>query len=105
MITNLIVTAYCACHICCGPNAQGITASGKKPIEGITVAASRKIPFGTKIAIDGKTYIVQDRLAKKYDGRVDIYMSSHKKALNFGKQQKQVTIYDNRTTTTVQQCN
>lgn len=92
MITNLIVTAYCACHICCGSKASGITASGLKPVEGITVAASRSLPFGTRIIIDGHTYKVQDRLAKRYDNRIDIYMVSHRSALSFGKQIKQVTI-------------
>ena len=92
MITNLIVTAYCACHICCGSNASGIAANNHKPIAGITVAASRHYPIGTKIVIDGHTYTVQDRLANKYDDRIDIFMSSHKKAKEFGIKHKQVTI-------------
>lgn len=94
MITNtLVVTAYCACRICCGPNAHGITASGAKPVEGITIAASRSIPFGTVIAIEGiGNRVVQDRLARRYDNRIDIFMSSHKRALQFGKQTKKVVI-------------
>ena len=31
------VTHYCACTKCCGPNAQGITASGKKVAVGILI--------------------------------------------------------------------
>lgn len=92
MITNLIVTAYCQCVICCGPNAHGITADGHKPVQGVTVAASRSIPFGTHIVIDKHIYTVQDRLAKRYDNRVDIYFNNHKDALRFGKQKKQVEI-------------
>ena len=96
MITNLIVTAYCACTICCGPNAKGITASGKRPIEGITIAASRQYHFGTKVAINGHVYIVQDRLAKKYDNRVDIYFNRHSDAKKFGIGHYDVTIYENK---------
>lgn len=93
ILSNIVVTAYCACRLCCGNNAShGLTASGVKPTEGITVAASRKIPFGTKLAIDGRTYTVQDRLAKRYDNRVDIYFASHKRALQFGKQTKNVIL-------------
>jgi 3D (Asp-Asp-Asp) domain-containing protein len=92
MITNLVVTAYCACSICCGPHPSGLTASGKKPIEGITVAASRQYPFGTRLMIEGHTYIVQDRLAKRYDDRVDIYFSKHKDAKKFGLKHESVDI-------------
>lgn len=95
MITNLVVTAYCVCKICCGSHASGLTASGDLPREGITIAASRSIPFGTHVHITGFTndFIVQDRLAKRYDSRVDIYMASHRDALRFGKRTLQVTVY------------
>lgn len=87
------VTAYCACKKCCGPNAKGITASGKPAIEGITIAASRSIPFGTKLYIEGiGTRIVRDRLAKKYDDRIDVFMENHDKALKFGKKRLTVTV-------------
>ena len=95
MITNILVavtTAYCSCKLCCGTNAKGICADGKKPVQGITVAASRKYPLGSLCIIDGKTYKIQDRLAKKYDSRVDIYFNSHKEALKYGKQKHEVTI-------------
>lgn len=79
------VTAYCACKKCCGPNAMGITASGKKVQEGVTIAASRSIPFGTKMKIEGVGIReVQDRLHRKYDNRIDIFFNSHEKAKLFG---------------------
>jgi len=87
-----IITAYCACVICCGPNSPQPTASGSLPHEGITIAAPRNIPFGTKIKVAGREYIVQDRTAKRYDGRFDIFMNSHKKALRFGKQKHKIQI-------------
>lgn len=93
ILTNVILTGYCSCHLCCGSHAkQGITADGHKPIAGITVAASRSIPFGTHVIISGHTYTVQDRLAKKYNGRIDIYFDKHKDALRFGKQTNNATI-------------
>jgi 3D (Asp-Asp-Asp) domain-containing protein len=94
MITNAIVTAYCACKICCGQTSHGICADGHKPIAGVTVAASRNIPLGTHIHISGFTndFVVQDRLAKRYDNRFDIYFKSHNDALKFGLQHHDVTI-------------
>lgn len=92
ILTNVVITAYCACTLCCGKWSGGPTASGKMPMQGITVAAPRSIPFGTRVIIDGKTYTVQDRLAKKYDSRFDIYFNDHKQALKFGKQKHNVTV-------------
>lgn len=87
------VTAFCACKKCCGPNAKGITASGKPVVEGVTIAAPRSIPFGTKLYIEGVGIrIVQDRLAKKYDNRIDVFFNSHEKALKFGKKRLTVTV-------------
>lgn len=85
MITNLLVTSFCACAACCGLKSKGVTASGVKPVQGVTVAASRKIPFGTRIYIQGIGWrTVQDRLAKAYDGRIDLYVKSHKAAKRWG---------------------
>ena len=79
------VTAYCPCRICCGPGATGVTASGVAPSKGITCAASRSIPFGTVLSIQGVgTRIVQDRLAARYDSRIDVFFSTHADAKRFG---------------------
>jgi len=97
MITNIItatITAYCACKEVC-TKGTGITANGQKPIQGITIAASRTIPFGSKVIVPSSillfsplqgsnNFTVQDRLAKRYDSRFDIYMSSHESARKFG---------------------
>lgn len=96
MITNIItatITAYCSCKLCCGSNAKGITAANVKPTQGITIAAPRKYLLrSTKVVINGHTYTIQDRLAKRFDNRFDIYFNSHKEALQFGKKQLTVTI-------------
>ena len=82
---EVTVTAFCHCSKCCGIYADGITASGVPVEEGVTIAASRAIPFGTKLEIEGVgVRVVQDRLAMKYDSRIDIYFDSHQKALEFG---------------------
>lgn len=96
MTNLLVVTAYCACKLCCGYPAKGITASGVKPVEGITIAMARTIPFGTKIYIEGVgPRIVQDRLALRFDNRVDVYFKKHKDAKRFGKQTLKV-IYETK---------
>lgn len=84
ILTNALLTAYCACKLCCGPNAKGITASGQRPVQGITIAASRTIPFGTQVFIDNKQFLVQDRLAKRFDSRFDLYFHKHEDAKKFG---------------------
>lgn len=92
ILTNITITAYCACQLCCGSKASGICADGHPPRQGITIAASRRIPLGTHVLINGHEYIVQDRLARKFDNRIDIYFNNHKDALKFGKQTNNVTI-------------
>lgn len=54
------VTHDCACSKCCGDNADGITASGKRVAPGM-VAMSSYYPFGTVLVINGEVYTVEDR--------------------------------------------
>ena len=82
------VSHYCSCSKCCA-GATGITASGKRVSEGM-IACPSSIPFGTKILIDGVTYICEDTgsyIKFTQDGtmRVDIYVSSHSEALRRGR--------------------
>ena len=42
--------------------------------------------------VDGHEYVVQDRLAKKYDSRFDVYFASHKDAQKFGLQHHNVVV-------------
>ena len=88
---TMVVTAYCPCRKCCG-KTDGITASGVKAKQGVTVAADTRFPFGTKLEIDGKIYTVQDRGGAIKGNRIDLYFESHQSALNFGRQTKEVTI-------------
>lgn len=77
------VTAYCSCSKCCGKRT-GRTASGTKATAGRTVAASSKFSFGTKLKINGKTYVVEDRGGAVKGNKIDVYMSSHSAALRWG---------------------
>ena len=87
-----IITAYCHCAKCCG-KTDGITASGVKAVEGVTVATDSSIPFGTKVYIDGVgERIVQDRGSAIKGKKIDLYFENHQSALNFGRQTKQVII-------------
>ncbi|CAK0776778.1 3D domain-containing protein [Azospirillaceae bacterium] len=91
-MTNIFVaTFYCACRLCCGPDAAGITASGDRPVEGVTVAAPRSFPLGSRVActipglFTNRVFVVQDRTARRYDGRWDFFVKDHRKALQLGK--------------------
>jgi 3D (Asp-Asp-Asp) domain-containing protein len=91
------ITAYCPCSQCCG-KSNGITASGKKAHYGYV--ACNWLPFGSKVRIAGLgEFIVMDRGAKSQFGsknnhikHLDIFMNSHKEALNFGLQYREVSI-------------
>ena len=83
------LTAYCACGKCCR-KSNGITASGAKAVEGVTVAADTRFPFGTKLIIGGHEYTVQDRGGSVKGNKIDVFFSSHQSAINFGVQYKEV---------------
>lgn len=78
------VTAYCPCAKCCGKHANGITAMGTAATQGRTVAAPSNFSFGTKLLINGKTYVVEDRGGAIKGNRIDIYVNSHAEALKWG---------------------
>ena len=77
------VTAYCSCAKCCG-KTTGYTASGTKATAGRTIAASSQFAFGTKLIINGKEYVVEDRGGAITGNKIDIYMNSHAEALAWG---------------------
>ena len=77
------ITAYCPCSKCCGKKT-GITASGTRATAGRTVAASSQYAFGTKLLINGKVYIVEDRGGAIKGNKIDIYMNTHAEALAWG---------------------
>ena len=88
-----IVTAYCACKLCTGTHHDlNLTAAGNRPIVGRTIAGPRAVHLGSSVIIGGHTYTVEDHTAKRFDGRFDIFMRTHKEAVAFGKQKLTITI-------------
>ena len=88
------LTAYCACSKCCG-KSDGITASGTKAKQGRTIAVDPKqISYGTKVVINGHTYVAEDCGGSIKNNRIDIFFDSHKEAWNFGVQYADVYIIE-----------
>jgi 3D (Asp-Asp-Asp) domain-containing protein len=56
------------------------------------VACPRKYSFGTKVLINGKVYICEDRTNIKYDGIFDILFRSEEEMQKWGKRILPVTI-------------
>ena len=77
------ITAYCSCSKCCR-KTTGRTSSGTQATSGRTVAAPSKFAFGTKLNIGGHIYTVEDRGGAIKGNRIDIYVSSHSAALQWG---------------------
>ena len=100
-VMQMEVTAYCACTLCCGPNAQGITASGKLVSynDGKFVAADTSVlPFGTRLVIPGyadeQAVEVIDRGGAIKGNKLDLYFDSHDEALEWGRQTLDVTVIE-----------
>lgn len=94
------VTAYCACVKCCGPNAIGLTASGKDISynSGKFVAADTSVlPFGTKLIIPGyhgQAVEVIDRGGAIKGNKLDVFFPTHQEALVWGRQHVAVTVVE-----------
>ena len=88
------LTAYCNCSKCCGQWAGGETASGVMPVAGRTIAVDPSvIPLGTRVVINGHTYVAEDTGGAIKGNKIDIFFSSHSEAMNFGVQYAEVFIY------------
>ena len=98
------LTAYCPCSKCCGQHALNrpkdengnpivYTASGARAEAGVTIAVDpRVIPYGTKVQINGHTYIAQDTGGAIKGNRIDVYFDDHQEAWNFGTQKAEVFV-------------
>lgn len=86
---EVVTTGYCNCSLCCGKWAGGHTASGTVPKANHTLAVdahSPKVPMGTKIVMNGKTYKVEDTgNFARYGTDFDIYFDNHAAAQAWGK--------------------
>lgn len=98
------ITAYCACKKCCDnwaecrpldDNGNPIVygASGKVLTSGYSIAVDPSvIPYGTKVYIDGREYIAHDTGGAIDGNRIDLYMGSHKDALEWGVQYREIFV-------------
>lgn len=108
MPATTIFSAYCACTICCGPNAVGLSADGTIPRKSKTGAAGKSIKLGTIINVkipgnphwQNRTITITDRIAERYaSSRIDIFLGDHNAAKKFGIQKGTYTIKKPQRTT------
>ena len=87
------LTAYCPCQSCSG-GWETQTATGKTATAGRTIAVDPSvIPYGTKVEIDGHTYIAEDCGGGVKGNHIDIFFNSHSEVKAFGKKNTTVKIY------------
>lgn len=102
-IGEVMVTAYCPCSQCCGPYANGITASGKtaKPKHTIAVDAYNPIvPMGTKVVIEGVVYTVEDTgNLNHYGNDFDIFYASHAETSQWGRRKVEAFLAEGNSNT------
>jgi 3D (Asp-Asp-Asp) domain-containing protein len=86
-------TAYCSCKKCCDKDPSnkwyGITASGRKARWGTVAVDRRLIKLGSRLRIEGfpKTVFRADDVGGAIKGKhIDLWFTSHRKALEFGRQ-------------------
>lgn len=77
-----------------GDAGYGITASGKKVQEGMTIACPRSMPFGTKVVVPelDASFECQDRGGAITEGHIDLFMNNLKDAQTFGRQKFEVVV-------------
>ncbi|MDO8443776.1 MAG: hypothetical protein Q7S78_02225 [Candidatus Azambacteria bacterium] len=92
---SVILTAYSS-TVDQTDDTPFITASNTRTRDG--VIAANFLAFGTKVKIPGifgdKVFTVEDRMAKKHDGKIDIWFSERYLAKKFGVQEADVLILE-----------
>lgn len=108
-------TGYCNCGKCCGwertffglghpvyssgpnkgkPKRVGVTASGTTTQHGTIAADTTKLPFGTVVYVPGYGYgRVEDRGGAIKGNKLDLWFSSHEKALRWGRKKMKVKVW------------
>ncbi|MEN7972660.1 MAG: 3D domain-containing protein [Verrucomicrobiota bacterium] len=115
-IVKMETTGYCKCGKCCGwkrnwkfqpvvaygptkgrPKTVGITASGTRAGWGTIAADTRHYPFGTIIYIPDYGWGRVEDIGGGIKGKhIDLYFPSHRQALEWGREWKQVKIWKPR---------
>ena len=79
------ISYYSELDSCHYPTNDGcLTASGK--IAEVGMVATNLYSFGTRLLIDGKEYVVEDRISKRYNNRIDIFVGYGQRAYNQAKE-------------------
>lgn len=79
-VGNFKITHYCPCYTCNGSWGSK-TALGTIMTPNRTIAVDpRVIPLGSKVEINGKTYIAEDTGGAIKGNRIDMCVSSHSEA-------------------------
>lgn len=79
-VGNFKITHYCPCYTCNGSWGSK-TALGTTMTPNRTIAVDpRVIPLGSKVEINGKTYIAEDTGGAIKGNRIDMCVSSHSEA-------------------------
>ena len=83
---EFVLTAYCPCNECSAGYGRA-TATGAVATAGRTVAVDPSvIPYGTKLIINGHTYIAEDCGGAVKGNVIDIFFDTHSEVNAFGKQ-------------------
>ena len=78
------ITYYCGCYSCSEGYGTN-TATGKRATEGRTIAVDpRVISYGTKVVINGHTYIAEDCGGAIKGNKIDIYLEDHDRVYEGG---------------------
>jgi 3D (Asp-Asp-Asp) domain-containing protein len=92
---SVILTAYSS-TVDQTDDTPFITASNSQVHDGIV--AANFLPFGTQVKIPGifgdKIFTVEDRMAKKHNGKIDIWFPERYLAQRFGVQEADVLILE-----------
>lgn len=87
-------TGYCNCSRCAGKWAGSPTAMGTRPKQGRTIAVDRSlIQLGTKVEIGDNMYVAEDTGGAVKGKIIDIYYSSHSRALAHGVKYQKARVY------------
>jgi len=92
-LQRIVVTGYCSCPQCCGPNANGLTASGTKAQLGTMAADPSIFPFGTQLNVPGYgDGVVEDTGAHVKGYRIDVWFPTHAEAQAWGRREMFVSL-------------
>ena len=88
-IGNFTITHYDICYKCTGKSpgdrGYGITATGTRATTNTIAVDPRVIPLGSKVIINGRTYIAEDTGGAIKGNKIDICVSSHSEAIQKGR--------------------